>query len=100
VVLDQLFACSMPVTFAEQDKTCTPSEVAQSESLVERLSNNGDNFRSVLDNMMDLIKYTCKDETEEGGVSRPSTASELYAFDYNPAIRIVGVSETYCRQYH
>ncbi|GAB5593476.1 hypothetical protein Unana1_08376 [Umbelopsis nana] len=67
VVLDQLFACSMSVTFAEQDKTCTPSEVAQSESLVERLSNNGDNFRSVLDNMMDLIKYTCKDETEEGG---------------------------------
>lgn len=63
VILDQLIACCMPL--AAQDETLFNG----CESLVERLSNNGDNFRSVLDNMMDIMKHTCKDDTEEARVS-------------------------------
>jgi hypothetical protein len=63
VILDQLIACCIPL--AAQDETFFNGR----ESVVERLSNNGDNFRSVLDNMMDIMKHTCKDDTEEAGVS-------------------------------
>ena len=42
-------------------------------TIVERLSNNGDNFRSVLDNMMDLMKHACKDEMEDAEVYKQST---------------------------
>ncbi|KAI9290375.1 hypothetical protein BC943DRAFT_12777 [Umbelopsis sp. AD052] len=66
VILDQLTACCMPVHLATSDQLAiTGSEKLVTEPLIEQLSNNVDNFRSILDCMTDLIKYKCKDEREE-----------------------------------
>ncbi|KAI8582606.1 hypothetical protein K450DRAFT_226075 [Umbelopsis ramanniana AG] len=66
VILDQLTACCMPVHLATSDHLAlSGSEKLVTEPLIEQLSNNVDNFRSILDCMTDLIKYKCKDEREE-----------------------------------
>jgi hypothetical protein len=70
VILDQLTACCMPVHLVTSDQLVNSgSEKLVTESLIEQLSNNVDNFRSILDCMMDLIKYKCKDEQAEIEVS-------------------------------
>jgi hypothetical protein len=60
----------MPVHLPTSDQiVISGSEKIGTDPLVERLSNNVDNFRSILDCMMDLIKHQCKDEAAEAEVS-------------------------------
>lgn len=70
VILDQLIACCMPVHLGTSDQTViSGSGKLAAQPLIEHLSNNVDNFRSILDCMMDLIKYKCKDERADIEVS-------------------------------
>ncbi|CAO3691124.1 unnamed protein product [Umbelopsis ramanniana] len=63
VILDQLIACCMPVHLGTSDQTViSGSGKLATQPMIEHLSNNVDNFRSILDCMMDLVKYKCKDE--------------------------------------
>lgn len=60
----------MPVHLGTSDQSViSGSGKLAAQPLIEHLSNDVDNFRSILDCMMDLIKYKCKDERADIEVS-------------------------------
>ncbi|KAJ2955343.1 hypothetical protein NQZ79_g8646 [Umbelopsis isabellina] len=64
VILDQVNACCIPHHLVAVKTTPNNERRKDDLAVLEQLSNNGDNFRSILDNMVELMKYSCKDEMQ------------------------------------
>ncbi|KAG2173336.1 hypothetical protein INT43_004710 [Umbelopsis isabellina] len=64
VILDQVNACCIPHHLIAVKTTPNNERRKDDLAVLEQLSNNGDNFRSILDNMVELMKYSCKDEMQ------------------------------------
>lgn len=69
VILDQVNACCIPYHLVAVKSTQNHEGRKDDLAVLEQLSNNGDNFRSILDNMVELMKYSCKDEMQATEVS-------------------------------
>ncbi|KAM3580546.1 hypothetical protein VKS41_007207 [Umbelopsis sp. WA50703] len=69
VILDQVSAYCIPHHLVVVKATSNNERNKDDLAVVQQLSNHGDNFRSILDNMIELMKYSCKDEMEATEVS-------------------------------